>query len=72
MADAYVDRFERVLSAHVISTYRFSKRRRHRVVVVAHAGRNNTVTFPATGSDSRRGVRNCEADLRRALGGAPR
>jgi ParB-like nuclease domain len=40
--------------------------RRHRRLVVAHAGRSITITFRTSPSDWR-GPRRCEADLRRAL-----
>jgi hypothetical protein len=66
LSDDYVDRIRSVLAAHGISTYRFERTRRHRRVVVEHAGCITKVTFPVSGSD-RRGVRSAEAALRRAL-----
>jgi hypothetical protein len=67
MADDYIAKTKRVPANHGITTYRIERRRRHGAVVVARAGRTITVLFPATGSDSRRGPLNTEADLRRAL-----
>ena len=67
MADDYVSRIKRLLSRHSISTYRFEQRRRHRVVVVMHLGKECTIIFSASGSGWR-GPRNAVSTLRRRLG----
>jgi hypothetical protein len=67
MSDDYLDRIRAVLDEHQIRTYRIEHRRRHRMARVLHAGQSIAVTFPSTGSDSRRGPLNVEADLRRAF-----
>jgi hypothetical protein len=67
MADDYVARIKRTLADHGIDTFRIETHRKHRRLVVNHAGRRITITFSATPSDSWRGPRHCEADLRRAL-----
>ena len=72
MSDEYVARIKRLLADRGIDTYCFVKGKRHRQVIVARGGKNITITFPNSGSDSRRGPRNCESNLRRALKEAPK
>jgi hypothetical protein len=66
MSDDYESRLRAVLSDHGIRDFHFERRRRHRAVVVAHAGRTITIVFPTSGSDWR-GPHRCAADLRREL-----
>jgi hypothetical protein len=67
MADDYVTCIRRFLATAGIKTYVFERRRRHRAVVIRNGSTSRFVVFPASPSDSRRGIRNLMTDLRRAV-----